>query len=77
MTAAEIENRRQLAAERLRHWLKNPVVPPSEAARLSGVSRTRVLQLLADGLVAPELRDGQVQIVVKSLASYFAKPARK
>lgn len=77
MTKAEILNRHQAVHQRLRHWLRDPMVIPAEAARLAGVTRPRMQHMLRAGLVLVQGEAGQQSVSVMSLLAYYEKSISK
>lgn len=69
MTNAE---RVACAITALSDWQANPSLSVGEIARLAGLSRTRVLQLIESGVFG-RTRDRQVQ--VKTVLAWYAKRA--
>lgn len=61
----------------LNAWLENPLVRPAEAARLCGVSRVRMYQLIHAGRVSPLIVDCQQMVSVRDLVALYASRQAK
>ena len=62
---------------RLELWLRQPAVPIPIVEELTGLSRTRICQLIEGGSFDVRAVNGSRRVVVESVVSYFSCRASK